>query len=345
MVAHPGTLLGKVLLRFETHAAYVPADLSAAATLADGTLVLAADERASLEYLSRNRNPHVYTQRESECLAERLGFESDAEVDIEGLASAEDGALYLVGSHSAKRKKPRGNDHASDFERLATVKIEPARFVLARVQVGKTRKQETSISLLPTEGPGSLVALLHEDAHLAPFLQSKIPGKDNGFDIEGLALYDGRLLLGLRGPVLRGWAFVLDFELSIEGERQLALGSTKRPYVKHALDLDGLGIRDLLVVGDDVLVLAGPTMALDGVHRVYRWCGGAGKQRDTVVKQEKGKLEPMFEVPFTPSYDRAEGLTLHSWFDDADSVLVLYDAPSPHRCPDEQGVLADVFAI
>ncbi|MDO9091347.1 MAG: DUF3616 domain-containing protein [Rubrivivax sp.] len=37
-----------------------------------------------------------------------------------------------------------------------------------------------------------------------------IPGKDNGLDIAGLVV-DGRwLLLGLRGPLLRGWSALLE---------------------------------------------------------------------------------------------------------------------------------------
>ncbi len=49
-----------------------------------------------------------------------------------------------------------------------------------------------------------------------------IPGKDNGFDIEGLAVREDRLLLGLRGPVLRGHAFVLELSLEQDG-KDLAL--------------------------------------------------------------------------------------------------------------------------
>ena len=42
----------------------------------------------------------------------------------------------------------------------------------------------------------------------AQLLQA-IPGKDNGFDMEGLAVDGDRLLLGLRGPVLRGFSEAL----------------------------------------------------------------------------------------------------------------------------------------
>jgi hypothetical protein len=64
-----------------------------------------------------------------------------------------------------------------------------------------------------------------------------------------------------------------------------------------------------------------------------------------VIAQEKGVLEPLFEIPFMPSYDRAEGITAMSWFEPNDSVLVVYDAPSAARRPHASTVLADVFAL
>ncbi|WP_457090403.1 DUF3616 domain-containing protein [Microvirga sp. P5_D2] len=47
--------------------------------------------------------------------------------------------------------------------------------------------------------------------HNRPFLS--IPSKENGFDVEGLAVREGRISPGLRGPVLRGHAVVLDPKL------------------------------------------------------------------------------------------------------------------------------------
>src|SRR4029453_7712258 len=56
----------------------------------------------------------------------------------------------------------------------------------------------------------ALTDALTQDKHLQSFLA--IPGKDNGFDIEGLAFVGNRLFIGLRGPVLRGWAVILEVE-------------------------------------------------------------------------------------------------------------------------------------
>ena len=59
-----------------------------------------------------------------------------------------------------------------------------------------------------------------------------IPGKDNGLDIEGLAVDGHRLLLDPRGPVLRGWSALLEIAVEARGDhlrlvphgRQLAGG-------------------------------------------------------------------------------------------------------------------------
>ena len=40
-----------------------------------------------------------------------------------------------------------------------------------------------------------------------------IPGKDNGIDCEGLAVAGDRVFIGLRGPVLRGWAMIIELQV------------------------------------------------------------------------------------------------------------------------------------
>jgi len=352
-----GSLLGRVALRFGPGSSYVPSDLSAASLSPDGSLWLAADERAAIDVL-RPSAPLAHELGGHRCfpLAGALGVGEDDEVDIEGLAMDPDaGAVWVVGSHGAKRKKPKGAGSRADLARLATVETEPARSVLARVPIadGEPDLAAGKVARLGANGGATLLDLLEGDEHLGAFLPSPqkgapppIPGKDNGFDVEGLACLDGRLLVGLRGPVLRGWAFVLELELAEGGGGALeARARGKRRYRKHALDLDGLGVRELVVRGPDVLVLAGPTMALDGAHRLFRWRRGPRKGGDSVVAQEKGVLEPLFDLPWAPGSDRAEGLARFQWFEDNDSVLVVYDTPSRWRRVDERTVLADVFAV
>lgn len=42
---------------------------------------------------------------------------------------------------------------------------------------------------------------------------------------------------------------------------------------KRFLPLDGLGVRDLHFCDDDLFILIGPTMVLDGEIRTYKWKG------------------------------------------------------------------------
>lgn len=78
-----------------------------------------------------------------------------------------------------------------------------------------------------------------------------------------------------------------------------------RPYRKHLLDLDGLGVRDLCPHSDDLLVLAGPTMDLDGPVRLFRWRGGCLVDAPTVVRGEvlvrEPRSAPSPAVPFLPA--------------------------------------------
>jgi hypothetical protein len=72
-------------------------------------------------------------------------------------------------------------------------------------------KKHTAAQLRGNNRVNDLTEALRGDEHLGSFLT--IPGNDNGFDIEGLAMARERLFLGLRGPVLRGWAVILEVEL------------------------------------------------------------------------------------------------------------------------------------
>ena len=90
-----------------------------------------------------------------------------------------------------------------------------------------------------------LTRALADDPNFGPYMA--IPGKDNGFEIEGVAA-DGRLLvLDLRGPVLHGWSALLEIAVEARGEqlRLAPLDDSGTLIRKHVLRLDGLGVRDL----------------------------------------------------------------------------------------------------
>ena len=87
--------------------------------------------------------------------------------------------------------------------------------------------------------------------------------------------------------MLRGWTVVLELSVDTSDSSNLTLnpiGPDGRPYKKHFLDLKGLGVSELCAHGEDLLVLAGPTMNLDGPTLIYRWKGGINSQREDLVR-------------------------------------------------------------
>ena len=281
------------------------------------------------------------------------------EIDIEGL-DVDGGYLWLIGSHSAKRKKAEDDKPAEEnLERLGTVVLDGNRFTLARVPLdasGTPVPQHQGLAAARLKGDtrsNLLTDALKGDTHLGRFVPSVlpdgtiagVPSKDNGFDVEGLAVDGDRVFFGLRGPVLRGWALVLEVRVRDEHDGTLALAPLDAAgalYRKHFLQLDGLGIRDLVIVGSSLLVLAGPTMDLDGPVYVYRWNDALSVQADSITWN--GDIAKVVHIPFGVTNDHAEGLTLVTA--DPLSVLVCYDAPASSRLVDDgRGVRADIFDV
>jgi len=297
------------------------------------------------------------------------------EADIEGLAS--DGKyLWVVGSHSLRRKQPDDGDGSRRaHKRLANVSADGNRYLLARIplveeegghalarQVEHKGKRRSAAMLRGDCHGNELSVLLRDDEHLGPFLA--IPGKDNGFDIEGIAVAGKRILLGLRGPVLRGWAMILEVMLEEDAAqvsqdqdeqhngaaaawlRLAPLDADGARYRKHFLDLHGLGIRDLCVQGDDILILAGPTMDLDGPVTLWRWpdAAGAPERRDTAVANTM--LERVLDLPFGQGVDHPEGISLYSHADGSEQgLLVVHDSAAPSRQIGESTLVADVYPL
>jgi hypothetical protein len=282
------------------------------------------------------------------------GEDHAEEADVEGLAR--DGLfLWAVGSHSLRRRRVKDHhEGAAALRRLATVTGQANRQVLLRLPVQDVDGLPRPVRELEVDGVVHRAAsfgtrgkdlrdLLADDEHLAPFLP--IPGKDNGLDVEGVAVRGDRVYLGLRGPVLRGWAVVLEVRPHVDPDDPARLRLRElddgRRYRKHVLDLGGLGVRDLCPQGDDLLVLAGPTMDLDGPVRVHRWHGAMSVDTPTVVRGDA--LTAEVELPYGAGCDHAEGIGLLGPPEDG-RLLVVYDSPAPERLAGG-AVLADVVAL
>lgn len=320
-------------------------------------LWLAGDETATVERLVLDSAvaPRAGGEQRSFALDQLVDLPGPPgeEADIEGMARA-GGWLWAVGSHSLVRKrvKPHHGD-AKALRRLGRVRREANRFVLARlaVQPGPDGRPELVRSavdgrhsaLVGAPDTENLADLLIDDDHLAPFLA--IPSKDNGLDVEGLAVHGDTVYIGLRGPVLRGWAVVLELAPDADPDHpgRLRLGAFPdgARYRKHVLDLGGLGVRDLCPDGEDLLVLAGPSMALSGPVRVYRWHGAATCTTSRVVRG--GELTLVTEVSYGAGEDHAEGIALLAPGPDGSpsQLLVVYDSPGLSRRPTPASVTAD----
>jgi hypothetical protein len=326
-------------------------DLSAVARVGQ-SLFLACDETASVERLQRLGDGSFGAHRHIPLDAfVDLPAGADGEMDIEGLC-AEGGYLWIVGSHSLKRSKPKGKDACDEgLKRMKEVEREPNRYFLGRVPL--VEEGEGVFNLAKEDGDrkaawvkfGSRRSKLAEwaadDPHLGPFLA--IPSKENGFDVEGLAVRGNRVWLGLRGPVLRGHAVVLEFDIkeTQAGHLKARRIDGGRRYRKHLLDTRGLGIRDMRLDGEDLLLLVGPTMSLEGPAFVLRWRHAVREEEAGVIQSDR--IETVASLPYQLEVDHPEGIEL--WPEAGPGgLLVIYDAPAPERTDaDTFTVLADVI--
>jgi hypothetical protein len=228
------------------------------------------------------------------------------ELDLEALA-AERSTVYAIGSHSSARSSSDDPKRtaAKNHERLEEgVKPHPERDVLLRFTYDA-----------PTHTPGPIARATLREAIagqkvLAPFVA--LPGKENGIDIEGLAVRGSTLFAGFRGPVLRhGFVPVLRFTFD-----QPTAGTIL--YVP----LDGRGIRDMVTVSTGMLLLAGPVGDGDAPHRVYLWNG-----QDGIPGKNGGggTLRYLGDVPAAPGA-KAEALMLTAETAAHYDVVVLYDS-------------------
>ncbi len=351
-----GFLLTRVLLRFDTDDEDIYKELSAAAFTPDGHLWVGSDELLGVERFSLVE-PFVFGDRRHFELGNFVKlFNDEDEIDIEGM-SYSNGYLWFVGSHSTKRKKPKGKGVEKDIERLSTIKVDLNRFMLGRVPVKEEELVQysceenralTAAYLKTSESRNILIDALKEDEHLGIFVSNQIPSKDNGLDIEGLAVHGDKIFLGLRGPVLRGWAVIIEIEVE-ETEAGIltfkTIGEEGEVYRKHFVFLNGMGIRELCLHGEDLIILAGPTMALEALMSVFCLRNVLGFGGNRIFGEESDRLEKLFDLPFIPGSDRAEGLALFPCFGESDSLMVVYDSPDDSRIPKPGHIFADVFRL
>jgi len=340
----------------------VQTNLSGAAFTGDW-LWVAGDEACGLDRLRRLDPVGSETLRFGEVrdfpLADLLDLPgaADEEADLEGMAVA-DGYLWVVGSHGLKRKNIKPDRaHADNAKRLAKVALDANRRLLACLPIEADAQGAPCLLRQATDGRRSLrlkgdaqanllTRALAHDPHFGPYMA--IPGKDNGFDVEGLAVDGSRLLLGLRWPVLRGWSALLEIRIEVRADDlRLAPLDDKGTLVrKHFLPLDGLDIRDLHFSGDDLYILAGPTMVLNGDIRVFKWpLARAVMNANREPVRVEGALTEAVSLPHGRGTNRAEAICdlPPTMAGSKPRWLVLYDAPGADRRDGEHTVFGDLL--
>src|SRR5262245_510318 len=130
-------MLRQLALNFQTDSRFenLREDLSAACLVSESTLWLASDELPSLERL--RWDGMQFNRHESFSLTQYLNLPAgtEGEIDIEGLGFAGH-YLWLVGSHSRKIKKPKGDlTDIRNIKRLTwkETRAEPNRYLLGRI--------------------------------------------------------------------------------------------------------------------------------------------------------------------------------------------------------------------
>ena len=333
--------IGTVRLTFGDPAAQeiagpIHRDLSAIACEGD-TMFLACDEGAGLERLLRDgdgfgRHRHIP-------LADLVDLPGgkDGEMDIEGLA-IDAGWLWVVGSQAITRDKVKeGDTGAASLAELRDTDWEENRQFLGRFPLVQregglwpvAEDGDRKAAHLKFTAKGKLRKWLKKDRLLKPFLG--LPSKENGLDVEGIAVRGDRVWLGLRGPVLGQSAAVLEMQMRVtKGGHLKAKRIEGHARVrKHFVDTDGQGIRDMKWDGEDLVLVTGPVMSGDGPAAILRLHRFSWRKAEGYVGEDGQVL--VQRLPYRENADHPEGLT---WLGGSD-WLVIHDSPGPERAGDD----------
>lgn len=294
-------LAGQVVLDFGSSEGTLLRNLSGC-TVMGATLWTVADEGRTIERLALEVDEYRLSSRFTlDKFIQNIPGDPDNELDLESLES--DGSfIWLCGAHCRVRRKPEPNEIINQ-----EIRERKSRRILARLSLDETGTHPIDARSIPFEGPGSLRSVLESDPFLSPFRE--LPTKENGIDIEGVAVVGQRVFVGLRGPVVGGLAVVV--ELSIDQSFRV---TSARPFF---LNLGGLGIRELTRDATSLLVLAGPVGEAHGSFELYRWTPGVGSV-------------PRKVYVWGTSIEKPEGLCW-SQIGGEQGLLVLYDSPNDMR--------------
>jgi hypothetical protein len=195
------------------------------------------------------------------------------ELDGEGVAY-DNGFFYVIGSHGHPRDSDQELDPAKAKDRARIEASIATNSRIIRIPVDRVTGEPIPRPGTPDVADVAASARLREliaaDDVLKRFMDQRLD--KNGVTIEGLAIRNGRLFAGFRGPS------------RIEDERGVILSAALGTFFnasapdvqRHLLRLGpGNGVRDLAAVSEGLLILAGPTAdgGDDDTYAVYGWDG------------------------------------------------------------------------
>jgi hypothetical protein len=268
-------------------------DLSGIAPLSDKYFLIGADEGRAVQVVELSRQAKTLRVVKSIPLVR-----SGQEIDIEAIA-AEGDWCYITGSHGISKKRGERQDNRFKIFRM---KVDPKTHMPADPEVASLWD---AISADPVLGEH--------------FLQ---PLQQRGVNIEGLAVRNGRLFVGFRGPNLGGDAFVMEIPAD-----DLFAGKLRTDNVLHRLHLgEGLGIRDIVAAKTGFLLIAGNSGSEPSEK--YTEAENYEEDRDFSMFAWDGKnseVHRIGSIPETPG--KAEAMTILEESATEATVLVLFDGP------------------
>ena len=231
------------------------------------------------------------------------------ELDIEGIA-VEGDYVYIIGAHCLKRqkvKKARSQEKNREKFHADRLEKERNRAWLYRIRLDKEGNELEKQRI-------TLREIIKNNPVLHPF--SRIPSKENGIDIEGIAAKDGWLYVGFRGPVLRG-NFVPVMKLKFDDPEK----TNELLYVQ----LGGRGIRDITKVSDGFLILAGPVGDGGDSYQLYYWDGESVIPGKDLKDGEQGRIHLLGDIT-SPEKGKAEGVAVLREEETGYQLILAYDS-------------------
>ena len=237
------------------------------------------------------------------------------ELDAEAVAF-DGGSFYVVGSHGRARHVDDPSEEAKN-----NAKAEATRQIF-RITLDTTSvdmKNGKLVSQPAIKRSTDLIGILQRQLDLSSSFDRELA--ENGLTIEGVAVREGRMYIGMRGPVLGTEAAVLSVPLSAIFEDQQASSKLHR----LALETDTLGkprgVRDIIRYASGFLVLAGPLNdppddreIQPSDYSIYEWDGAGVLERVRHIPAFGRKVKPEALLPLDG--DRQRG-----------RVLILFDGP------------------